>query len=106
LYNNPSLVVLDEPNSNLDGQGEAALLSSLRELKEQGASVVLISHRPSVLKAMDKILVLKDGKISEFGSRQDILWKLRANVAKESDIRRETQPPEQELSAAATVRSA
>jgi PrtD family type I secretion system ABC transporter len=106
LYNNPSLVVLDEPNSNLDGQGEAALLSSLRELKEQGASVILISHRPSVLEAMDKILVLKDGKVAEFGSRQDILWKLRANVAKQSDIRREVQPSEQELSAAATLRSA
>jgi PrtD family type I secretion system ABC transporter len=101
LYGNPSLVVLDEPNSNLDGQGEAALLSSLRELKKQGASVILISHRPSVLEAVDKILVLTDGNVAEFGPRQDVLWKLKPKVAD-----RKVQSAEQELSTSAALQGA
>jgi PrtD family type I secretion system ABC transporter len=107
LYGSPSLIVLDEPNSNLDGHGETALLASLRELKEQGASVIVVSHRPSVLEAMDKILLLRDGEVGEFGSRHDVLWRLRANVAQRGDMPREVQPAaEQELSASAALRSA
>jgi ABC-type protease/lipase transport system fused ATPase/permease subunit len=115
LYGSPSLVVLDEPNSNLDGHGETALLASLSEMKAQRASVIVVSHRPSVLEAMDKILVLKDGEIGEFGSRHDILWRLRANVAQRGDQPREVRPvaeresstiAERELTASAALRSA
>jgi ABC-type protease/lipase transport system fused ATPase/permease subunit len=105
LYGNPSLLVLDEPNSNLDGQGEAALLSSLRDLKEQGASVILISHRPSILEAVDKILVLRDGKIVEFGLRPDVLWKLKPKAANQGGGRYEV-PAEQELSTNTTAQGA
>jgi PrtD family type I secretion system ABC transporter len=115
LYGSPSLVVLDEPNSNLDGHGETALLASLSEMKAQRASVIVVSHRPSVLEAMDKILVLKDGEIGEFGCRHDILWRLRANVAQRGDQPREVRPvaeresstiAERELTASAALRSA
>jgi ABC-type protease/lipase transport system fused ATPase/permease subunit len=101
LYGNPSLVVLDEPNSNLDGQGEAALLSALRELKEGGASVILISHRPSTLEAVDKILVIRDGRVAEFGSRQDVLWKLNPKAADHRGELHEVQSAEQDSTIAA-----
>ena len=61
VYGNPSLVVLDEPSSNLDSDGDAALLACITELKTRGTTVVIISHRPNTLGVVDKLLVLKDG---------------------------------------------
>ncbi|KXX64341.1 type I secretion system permease/ATPase [Marichromatium gracile] len=73
LYKNPKLVILDEPNSNLDDRGEAALLEAIDNLRATHATVVLISHRPSVLKAVDKVLVIKDGRVEAYGPRQEVL---------------------------------
>jgi ATP-binding cassette subfamily C protein len=75
LYGNPFLVVLDEPNANLDSEGEAALGRVLGELKARGAIVVIISHRPSALEQCDKILVLSNGAQQAFGPREAILRK-------------------------------
>ena len=75
LYGDPFLVVLDEPNANLDSEGEAALQKVLRELKARGAIVVIISHRPSALEQCDKILVLGNGAQQTFGPRDAILRK-------------------------------
>ena len=61
LYGDPFLIVLDEPNSNLDSEGEAALQQAIADLKARGAIVVLIAHRPSALAACDKVLVLANG---------------------------------------------
>jgi ABC-type lipoprotein export system ATPase subunit len=61
VYDNPSLVVLDEPSSNLDSDGDAALLSCIAELKKRGTTVVMISHRPNTLGAVDKLLLLREG---------------------------------------------
>ncbi|MFM2043664.1 MAG: hypothetical protein RLY86_2240 [Pseudomonadota bacterium] len=82
VYGDPSFVVLDEPNSNLDSDGETALVQALSKLKTQGATVILISHRPSVMNHVDKILVLKDGMVDMFGPRQDVLSKLTRAVPK------------------------
>jgi PrtD family type I secretion system ABC transporter len=73
LYGDPFLVVLDEPNSNLDGDGETALLQAVRAAKTRGAIVILIAHRAAMLSVCDKLLVLCDGAQHAFGSRDEIL---------------------------------
>ena len=77
LYGEPNLIVLDEPNANLDDVGEKALVDALAELKGRGATVVLISHRPNVLCAVDKVLMLRDGGVQMFGSRDEVFAALR-----------------------------
>ena len=73
VFGNPSLVVLDEPSSNLDKDGEVALLACLAELRRRKTSVILVSHQVSTLDEVDKILVLKEGAVEFFGSRVDFL---------------------------------
>jgi len=81
LYGDPFLVVLDEPNSNLDNDGELALRQAITNLKTRGAIVVLIAHRPSVLAVCDHILVLANGEQKDFGSRDEIMQRMTRPVA-------------------------
>lgn len=78
LYGNPKLVVLDEPNANLDIEGEAALSAALRELKARGVTVVMVSHRPALMGQLDKLAILKDGALDAFGPTAAVLPRLRA----------------------------
>ena len=80
LLRDPRLVVLDEPNANLDALGEAALMSALETLKARGATVVLVSHKPAVFKTADKMLVMQDGMIEMYGPREAVMAKLAANA--------------------------
>ncbi|MGC5698938.1 type I secretion system permease/ATPase [Pseudomonas sp. NFXW11] len=73
LYGDPRLVVLDEPNSNLDTVGESALAAAIAQLKARGTSVVLVTHRSSVLALADKLLVLNEGRLQAFGPSQEVL---------------------------------
>jgi len=73
LYGQPSLVVLDEPNSNLDTVGEAALASAIAQMKARGTSVILVTHRSCALAQADKLLVLNDGRLQAFGASQEVL---------------------------------
>jgi len=73
LLGSPRLVILDEPNSNLDGDGEAALARALARIKLAGATVVLITHRPALLQQMDKVLILRDGAVQAFGPCNEVL---------------------------------
>ena len=73
LYGNPRLVVLDEPNSNLDAEGESALHAALRELKKEKATCIVITHRPSLLETADKVLVLREGAVHLFGTPAEVL---------------------------------
>jgi len=73
LYDNPFILVLDEPNSDLDGQGEAALRDAIREASARGAITFVMTHRPSTLVAVNKILTLNKGAQTGFGDKDDIL---------------------------------
>jgi ATP-binding cassette, subfamily C, bacterial exporter for protease/lipase len=73
IYGNPSFVVLDEPNSNLDDVGEAALVHAIQELKRRGTTVILITHRTSIISVVDKLLLLVDGALQLYGPRDQVL---------------------------------
>jgi ATP-binding cassette subfamily C exporter for protease/lipase len=77
IYGNPRFVVLDEPNSSLDEAGEIALAQTLRDLKAQDATVVVITHRTSVLAAVDRMLILLDGQVQAYGPRDEVLAALQ-----------------------------
>jgi ATP-binding cassette subfamily C exporter for protease/lipase len=77
VYGKPSLLVLDEPNANLDEMGEQALANTVRAFKAMGKTVVLISHRPGVLALADRVLVLRDGAVSHEGPRDEVLAALQ-----------------------------
>jgi ABC-type protease/lipase transport system fused ATPase/permease subunit len=76
LYGSPALVVLDEPNASLDSDGEIALMDAIQALKRAGCTVAVISHKTSMLAAVDKLLVLTAGRISMLGARDEVLAKL------------------------------
>jgi ATP-binding cassette, subfamily C, bacterial len=76
LYGSPSLVVLDEPNSNLDSSGEEALTAAIQHLKARGTTVVLITHKLNILTTADKILVMSAGSVQGYGPRDTILGQL------------------------------
>jgi ATP-binding cassette subfamily C protein EexD len=73
IYGQPKLVILDEPNSNLDDQGERDLLAALQRMKESGRTVIVITHRTSILSMVDKLLVMKDGSVMKFGDKDEVL---------------------------------
>ena len=85
VYGHPSLIVLDEPNANLDDAGEAALVKAVEALKKAGCTVILITHRTSIISSVDKILILRDGQAAAFGPRDEVIASLvqpvRAAVA-------------------------
>jgi PrtD family type I secretion system ABC transporter len=76
VYNDPVLVVLDEPSSNLDEAGEKDLIATLRRLKKQGATTVMISHKPGLLSFADKILALRQGRVERYGPGQEVFASL------------------------------
>jgi ATP-binding cassette subfamily C exporter for protease/lipase len=83
LYDEPSIIVLDEPNSNLDDIGEIALTQAIVRLRQMRKTVVLISHRPSIIRETNKLLVLRDGMVSAFGPTDQVLKDLAAFKAQQ-----------------------
>lgn len=82
LYGEPRLLVLDEPNSNLDGAGEDALLTALGELRAQGVTLAIVAHRPSILNGVDKMLVLRaNGTVEAFGPRAEVMQQFAKRAA-------------------------
>ena len=77
LYGRPTYVVLDEPNSSLDEEGDAALAQAISQMAATGTTFVVMTHRTSVLAVADKMLVLKDGQNQFFGPRDDVLRALK-----------------------------
>lgn len=81
LYGKPRLIVLDEPNSNLDDVGEKALGIALQKVKESGATVFIVSHRPNILSRLDRVLVMANGTISLYGERDKVIAQLAQQQA-------------------------
>ncbi|RYJ03053.1 MAG: type I secretion system permease/ATPase [Acetobacteraceae bacterium] len=98
VYGGPQLIVLDEPNANLDQHGEAALAAAIGELKQRGATVLIIGHRPSTMSQADRILLLKDGRVELFAPREEALKRMRLAAATARDavtgaVPQEASPP-------------
>ena len=81
LYGRPRLVVLDEPNSNLDAEGDAALTAAIEAMRADGAAVVVMAHRPSAIAAVNKVMMLAGGTMKEFGEKADVLRKVTRMAA-------------------------
>ncbi len=87
LYGDPFLIVLDEPNSNLDTEGDEALTRAIRSARERGAIVVVVAHRPVGIEAVDQLLVLKDGRMQAFGPKEQVLGQVLQRVAPPTPIK-------------------
>jgi PrtD family type I secretion system ABC transporter len=88
LYGDPFLIVLDEPNSNLDTEGDEALTRAVRGARERGAIVVVVAHRPIGIEAVEQLLVLKDGRVQAFGPKEQVLAQvLQPRVAAPTPIK-------------------
>jgi ATP-binding cassette subfamily C protein EexD len=81
MYGNPKMIILDEPNSNLDDTGEYALMVALRNMKEKGMTILFITHRQNILSLADKLIVIKDGKIMMYDERDKVLKALAGKQA-------------------------
>ena len=81
IYGKPVFVVLDEPNSNLDDMGEKALVETLSRMKTQRITTVIVTHKPSLLAHVDKVLILKNGQVAAYGPREDVFKQLMGPVS-------------------------
>ena len=84
LYGQPVFVVLDEPNSNLDDMGEKALVETLSRMKIRGITTVIVTHKPSLLAQVDKMLMLKNGQVAAYGPREDFFKQLMGRVQQQN----------------------
>jgi PrtD family type I secretion system ABC transporter len=91
MYGDPVLLIMDEPNANLDAEGEAALVQAVANARKRGATVIVVAHRPSALAAIDTLLMLKDGKQVAFGPKEEVLAKVLQNRPP-NDERRHAAP--------------
>ena len=87
LYGNPRLVVLDEPNSNLDGAGEVALAQAIVRLRAEGVTAVIVTHRPSLIAHVDKILLLDGGRVTQYGAAADVMKAMQRQAQAVADSR-------------------
>jgi ATP-binding cassette subfamily C protein len=87
LYGDPFLIVLDEPNSNLDTEGDEALTRAIRAARERGAVVVVVAHRPVGIEAVDQLLVLRDGRVQAFGPKETVLGQVIQRIAPPTPIK-------------------
>ena len=76
-YGNPKLVVLDEPNSSLDNEGDVALMKAIQGGKKQNITTLIVSHRPAILQVAEKVLLMSDGKVADFGDRDTVINNMR-----------------------------
>ena len=97
LYGNPFMLVLDEPNSNLDSAGDTALSGAIKAVRERGGIVIVIAHRPSALANVDKVMAMADGKVQVLGPKEEVLRKVLAPVASSSTASGASVPAQPEV---------
>jgi ATP-binding cassette subfamily C protein PrsD len=100
LFGDPVLLVMDEPNSNLDAEGEAALDKAIRAALARKASVVVVAHRPSALHAVDDLLVLANGQVAAYGRRDDVLQKVGVRPQVPAQLQPQRKPTTLQMSGA------
>jgi ATP-binding cassette, subfamily C, bacterial PrsD len=105
LYGDPALIIMDEPNSNLDAEGEQSLDRAIRMAMQRGAAVVVVAHRPSALHAVQQLLVLNDGKSVAYGPRDEVLKQVTKQPQQQGQAQAPTmqQPKPAALPAPATI---
>ena len=92
IYDNPVVVLLDEPNSNLDDQGELALIQAIKSLKQNNTTVIIITHRPSILQVTNKLAVVKQGVLELYGNTNEVLQKIQSANQKTQQVKKPVQP--------------
>jgi ATP-binding cassette subfamily C protein len=95
LYGQPFIVVLDEPNSNLDSEGEDALIEAMRSVRRRGGIVVVVTHRPTAISGVDLVAVLIDGRLQAFGSKDDVMKRMTSQRAPRSSTAAMAHPTAQ-----------
>jgi ABC-type protease/lipase transport system fused ATPase/permease subunit len=88
IFGDPKFVLMDEPNSNLDGEGERALMNCIAYLKQKGTTTIVIAHRPSILAMVDTVMMLRGGQIEAMGPRAEILQRFTAPPPVQARIQR------------------
>lgn len=101
LFGRPRLIVLDEPNASLDSEGEESLVAAMRKAKAWGGTVIIVAHQPRILQPVDKLLLLRDGRVELFGPRDEVLARLRASRVPAGAARPPQVPPRPPEAAAA-----
>ncbi|UVI38322.1 ATP-binding cassette domain-containing protein [Qipengyuania spongiae] len=86
LFGKPKLIVLDEPNSALDSEGEQALVRAVAAARLDRAAIMIVAHRAAILSTAEKLLVLEDGSVADFGPRDEILKKMRSHMEKRTVV--------------------
>jgi ABC-type protease/lipase transport system fused ATPase/permease subunit len=92
VFGNPCLVVLDEPNANLDTEGDASLTRCLANLKARNATVVIVSHRLNVLQSVDKVLYMQAGQVRQLMTREELLKQMAGGQAAQAQPQSQPQP--------------
>ncbi|HEY1042802.1 MAG TPA: type I secretion system permease/ATPase [Telluria sp.] len=105
MYGDPSVLVLDEPNSNLDDVGEAALMAAVNDLRQRGKTIIMVTHRTSAIGATNKLLLLREGVGEMFGPTQQVLQALQQNAQKQIQAQQQAQAQAQAAQAQAQSQS-
>jgi len=105
MYGDPSLIVLDEPNSNLDDIGEAALLQAVQDLRQHGKTIVLVTHRTTSLSITNKMLLLRDGVAELFGPTDQVMAALQKNTQQQALAQQQAQAHQAQVQAQAQAQA-
>ena len=100
VFRNPNIIVLDEPNSNLDASGEQALANCIQEMKKRGKTIIIVTHKANLLALSDKTLMLVGGQVEKFGPTREMFAQQAAQQQEAAKAQQAAQQKKQEAAAA------